>query len=201
MINMRPIALALGLALSLNVGATTLNGSLTADNEFLAYISTSDAVLGTQISSGNNWQATYTFSGVSLTGGGDYYLHIVARDWGRPEALIGQFTLSDSNYHFANGTQVQFTNTSDWRASDGTWGNWTAPTTSPEDRGLNGVAPWGTRTGISSDAHWIWSKNYGSGTSYFSTTITAAVPEPETFGMLLAGLGLLGVVARRKRAA
>jgi len=29
--------------------------------------------------------------------------------------------------------------------------------------------------------------------------ITAAVPEPETYAMLLAGLGLIGTIARRRR--
>lgn len=33
-----------------------------------------------------------------------------------------------------------------------------------------------------------------------SQTITAAVPEPETYGMLLAGLGLMGAMIRRRRA-
>jgi hypothetical protein len=34
-----------------------------------------------------------------------------------------------------------------------------------------------------------------------SQTITAAVPEPETYAMLLAGLGLMGAIARRRRQA
>ncbi len=34
-----------------------------------------------------------------------------------------------------------------------------------------------------------------------SLTITAAVPEPETYAMFLAGLGLMGVIARRRKAA
>ena len=31
--------------------------------------------------------------------------------------------------------------------------------------------------------------------------LTAAVPEPETWGMMLAGLGLLGAAARRRQSA
>lgn len=38
------------------------------------------------------------------------------------------------------------------------------------------------------------------GTLPNSQTITAAVPEPETYAMLLAGLGLIGGIARRRRA-
>lgn len=39
-----------------------------------------------------------------------------------------------------------------------------------------------------------------SGKGSVTYTYIAAVPEPETYGMLLLGLGVLGVVARRKRA-
>lgn len=38
----------------------------------------------------------------------------------------------------------------------------------------------------------------GLETFFVAPSITAAVPEPETYGMLLAGLGLLGFVARRR---
>jgi len=41
----------------------------------------------------------------------------------------------------------------------------------------------------------------GMGTSLDNVSLTTAVPEPETYAMLLAGLGLVGVVARRRKAA
>jgi hypothetical protein len=39
------------------------------------------------------------------------------------------------------------------------------------------------------------------GTYPIAQTITAAVPEPETYAMMMAGLGLVGFMARRRRAA
>ena len=39
------------------------------------------------------------------------------------------------------------------------------------------------------------------GGSLDNVSLTAAVPEPETYAMLLAGLGLMGTVARRRKAA
>lgn len=40
-----------------------------------------------------------------------------------------------------------------------------------------------------------------SANGYGYTYLAAPVPEPETYAMLLAGLGLIGVVARRRRKA
>ncbi|MBL8492569.1 MAG: PEPxxWA-CTERM sorting domain-containing protein [Rhodocyclaceae bacterium] len=199
---LRAITLAVGLALSAGAGATTLSGKATADNEFWAYLSTSDSVLGSLIGTGNNWGATYSFTSGALVNGTDYYLHVVARDYGRPEAFLGQFTLSDAAFSFTNGTQSLLTGvTADWKASAAASPAWAAPTGTPVDRGVNGVGPWGFHGPISASAHWIWSADYGTGTTYFSTKIVSNVPEPETYAMMLAGLGLLGAAARRKRAA
>jgi hypothetical protein len=45
---------------------------------------------------------------------------------------------------------------------------------------------------------WFITSALSSGTVTYN--YTAAVPEPETYGMLLAGLGLVGAIARRKNA-
>jgi hypothetical protein len=39
------------------------------------------------------------------------------------------------------------------------------------------------------------------GTYPVTESITAAVPEPETYAMMMAGLGMIGFMARRRRAA
>ncbi len=41
----------------------------------------------------------------------------------------------------------------------------------------------------------------GSSGSVIDNVLVSAVPEPETYAMLLAGLGLMGVVARRRKQA
>ena len=47
----------------------------------------------------------------------------------------------------------------------------------------------------------VYGGNYGSqiGQVDFSSTLTSAVPEPETYVMLLAGLGLIGFMSRRRK--
>jgi len=191
--------------------ATVLTGALPADNQFSAYISTNDSDLGTLVVAGNDWKTTYSLS--TALASGTYYLHIIADNFGgpavqgsNPDALIGQFTLSDASFKFANGTQTLLTDLSDWRASDmppsSSWS--LGPAGTPISYGTNsGVNIWsnnggGARPGIDGNAQWIWSSPDATGEAFFSTTISA-VPEPSTWAMMILGFLGVGFVACRRK--
>ena len=116
---------------------------------------------------------------------------MVAHDYGAPAAFLGEFSLNNADFSFANRTQRRLTNTSDWNQSYSGFGS---DYFTPASAGGNGVSPWGQRSGVSSDAAWLAFN--GSSTTYFSTAVTAAVPEPETCALMLAGLGIAGLTAR-----
>jgi len=190
--------------------ATTLSGHLTADDGFVAYISTSDTALGDQISSGSTWTNTYSLT-TSLTAS-IYYLHINAYDvYGSISGFIGDFNLSDTGYQFSNSKQNLVTGTSFWKVSEtgfggvnsqvtASTGDFPGSTYKPPISGLNGCFPWGFKDNISKDASWIWVKNgdFGSNNLYFSTKITA-VPEPTSLLAAFSILAPTGLLFRRRK--
>jgi len=145
-----------------------LSGNLAVDNTFEAYISTDDSVQGDLLSSGNNWQTTYTLLS-QLTPEQDYYLHIKATNTGGPSGFLGDFEITGTEHTFSNGLTTLNTNTTDWIVSTSGWNNYQTPTS----YGTNASAPWSVRDNIDASAEWIWSSNNQTdNTTYFSTRIT-----------------------------
>jgi len=177
---------------------TILSGQMTVDNAFNFYITTNDSTIGILVSSGNVWASAYSFS-TSVTPGVTNYIHVVGNDYGVIAGFIGGFSLNDTSFHFANGTQNLLTNTTDWKVS--TIGFGTGYVT-PLNQGQNGVSPWGLNSGIPGSSAWIWEPNNCTNcTAYFSASIAPAlaVPEPEEYMMMLLGFGMVGYQIKRKQ--
>lgn len=175
-----------------NSQAATLSGDMTADNAFTAYLSTDDNLAGVQIGAGADWPNTYAVNGALIPGVVNY-LHVSATNWGGPASLIGDFTISDKSFVFANGSQHLTTNTADWRVYTAGFGNGLTTTTG---WGGNGGYPWGPRPNIDSDATWIWTPDYTAGAAFFSTAVQP-VPAPAT--LLLLGSGVASLTGARLR--
>lgn len=195
------LAGAILLCLSAGVSAqTNLNATLTTDDAFQFYISTSDSVAGTLVGTGDYWPVIHTFS-AALTPGVTNYIHIAGQDvYGVIAAFLGSFTLSDASFAFANGTQSLSTDTINWKVNQTGFGD---PSVAPISYGANGVGPWGFQGAIDPSAQWIWTPSGCTFCGVYATaeifSVTSPIPEPETYAMLLAGLGLLGFAARRKK--
>jgi hypothetical protein len=218
------LALALGSALAAcNAQATTLSGDLTADNAFFAFVSTNPAVLGTPVanSGGGTWTSTFNFS-TSLAPGQIYYLQIEAINEGSSGMFVGDFTLSNTDFEFSNGSQYLLTDTTHW---SGVFNNtnsafapqpWVQPTGGVQYYDANGhvpaTNPWGPRGGIDLSALFIWPNDGQSNDGCFNLggfctvdlmteilPLTSATPLPATLPLLATGLGVIGFIAKRRK--
>lgn len=170
---------------------------MTADNSFNTYVSTADDSSDPLdlFLSGNNWETTYTGSTSPLAAGQDYYLLIEASDAGGIAGMIGHFTLDGTDHEFYDGSQHIQTN-SDWVGNNS---GFNGSYTGANNLGNNGVGPWGFRSGISSNAHWLWMGDpYNNNGSYFAMKISATSSVPAPAPLIIFGRGLLIVSAKRR---
>lgn len=175
--------------------ATDLSFAGTADDGFIAYVSTSSNSVGASFLSGVSWSTTFT-GNVTLTPGVTNYLHIDAFDTaGAPSMFIAELNLSDANFFFDNATQTALTGDAGWTVSLAGFGGTPSVIT---DLGPNGTSPWGTRPGIASGASYLWTTD-GAVTDHRFFTIainTTTVPEPASIAAVLGGA--LVLLRRRK---
>ncbi len=200
------IATAAAVLAAAPASATVLTGTLTADNSFQAYFSTSNANPGVLVASGNDWGSTVSYT-QALTAGQSGFIHVVASNAGGPGGFLGAFSLSDSNFKFANGTQSLLTGDSGWTYNATGWTNASNQWFTPANEGAEGVGPWGTVPALAAaNPSWIWNYVSNNGndfnTLYFSAQVIANntnVPEPASVALF--GLGIAGLAAMRKRRA
>jgi len=153
---------------------TSVSGAMTVDNGFELFISTDDAVPGTLVTTGSDWNTTYPFAW-PLTPGVINYIHVVAVNIGGPAMFIGEFTLDDVDFEFANGTQSLLTHTTAWTARQDNFAGAAIPLA---DLGTNADpgTTWGPRPGIAPNAQFIWTADPATTPLYFSAAINAVAP-------------------------
>jgi hypothetical protein len=202
--------LAAALTAHSSANAATLSMTVTADNAFAVYLSTSDSARGDLIGSNlggvdGQWKQSFALPDKTLTDP-NYFIHVIGTNYNQanglfpdpgtpngtapnPDAFLGQFSITGGGYQFANNTTSLFTNSTDWKGI-GALNNttWTQPTDSVQNFGLNGGSNiWagalgGPVPGISDQAFWIWSNPDNTNYADFSTAIfaTDAPPPSET---------------------
>ena len=102
-------------------------------------------------------------------------------------SFSGQFAADNSAVAYLNGVQIGQVN------GFSSWGSFSA--NSGFVSGVNSL------DFVVTNFHQDGGNPIGLRVEYTASAVTAAVPEPETYGMLLAGLALVGVAAKHRRVA
>ena len=181
------------------VAATSVTATVTADDTFSLWAGMADGsgLRSIGADSDDYWATPNTFTFNVAAG---EYLYLLARDlYGAPHAWQGAFTTGAGTLNSSAagwvGTAVASTTVSQAMISGASFHSLVEY---PSNAG-----PWGDTVGNGS-AKWVWVSDAHSndGIALFrSAAPVVAVPEPESYAMFLAGLGLVGALARRRRPA
>ncbi len=173
--------------------------TVTADDSYSLYVSTSDSVLGTLIGNGSGWETAETLDFV-VPMNQKLYLHVVGANGGEGLAgVIAQLKLS--SYIFLETDSTLLVSDTNWA---GNTTGYSDALSAASDCGAYGVGPWNTTPGAStfdSSAHWIWAganPRPAGDTAYLSTSFTI-VPEPGMLSLFVCGLLSLLAYAWRRR--
>jgi len=155
-------------------GSTVLNNYDIVSNQYLFGAGASNIAFKSNISFGVASSGTYSFrAGVDFGNGGAVFLdgHAVALNT-NDMWWAHDYVNTDSVFQISGKTLSA--------------GNHTLTI-----YGLEGCCDGGQQV--------QYAVNGGAFQSFSANTLTAAVPEPETYAMLLGGLGLVGAIARRRQ--
>lgn len=173
----KAIALAFGLSMFSAVSAFAADKTLV--------ISNGEAYFGNDFGAGGIYTDTFKFSLTGLTDvsgtASSYYTTI-------GDIITKGFDITSVTLASVPGQE--YTQIDDFIIVKNTLDTWTfsAPTLAPGDYYLTITGVAGTNTNS------VFKASYGGSLSF-----VASVPEPETYGMLALGLGLIGFAARRRQ--
>lgn len=207
----RNLVLACLLSLSLTSQAASVTARVVADDFFKVFVGDEGASALTQVGGSGDllWPSQGAPFNFELNEG--QYIYVAAWDsavYGPPHMWVGEFDV---------GSTVLLSNTTDWvskfspsikdpttsevQALAQSASSWDSPQVSVP----NGSYPYGSLIG-GSPASFVWTDTFdGSSASeqgfvLFRTAVGLnPIPEPETYAMLLAGLGILSFTARRRK--
>lgn len=197
-------ALAFAAVISAPGAASAANSSatLTADNGFWLYSGNATGSNLSFVGTGDSWPTAYSFSFDVSPGD---YLYVLAIDSGPPHSWQGVFNTPDGTIYSDASSWVAYNVTTPLNAANPVNSALIASATfGPVGSELpHNSGPWNSVVG-NVNAKWIWSTGPNSSDTlvlFRTTNVAYAVPEPETYAMLLAGVAVLGVVVRRRKVA
>lgn len=202
-----PLVLAFSFGTAFAQEVLTLSNGF-ADDQFYAYISTDNTVLGDLFAQGGGGSPS---GQVALIPGQTYYLQIEAINIGGAGGFASSSTLSDPSFAFGNGTQSLDTSAAGvgyWSAAyggttDGSTAQqaWVIPTESAlEETNVPFSNVIWANDANSSPGGSDWNGQCTNCYVTFSATIESATPEPSTAMLIFpAALGLYGLRRFRMR--
>lgn len=184
---------------TISLVAATLSFGVNAATFDYAYTFTSGAVVSGSFDGSlsgdlvtNLTNISASFNGTPFTGSGSLFAGRYDSVTGlKSGGAVASFVLTKNNFFFSNDSDLAVQSWSNMFYSMPQYNN---------DRGaFRGAAVGLLGLGNGAAANDYSAYTYGYKPIWTLTQVAAPIPEPETYTMFLAGLGLMGAIARRKK--